>query len=39
MTDKDWLRHSVDIFGYLIPGEVKAFTSAQELEARDWVSS
>ena len=39
VTDKDWLRHSVDIFGYLIPGEVKAFTSAQELEARDWVSS
>ena len=20
VTDKDWLRHSVDIFGYLIPG-------------------
>jgi len=25
VTDKEWLRHSVDIFGYLIPGEIKAF--------------
>jgi hypothetical protein len=39
VSDKEWLRHSVDIFGYLIPGEVKAFTSAQEAEARTWVSS
>ena len=38
-TDKEWLRHSVDIFGYLIPGEVRAFTIAQEGEARTWVSS
>jgi hypothetical protein len=39
VSDKDWLRHSVDIFGYLIPGEVKAFTPDQEAEARSWVSS
>jgi hypothetical protein len=38
-SDREWLRHSVDIFGYLIPGEVKAFTSAQEDEARHWVSN
>jgi hypothetical protein len=25
VTDKEWLRHSVDIFGYLIPGEIKGF--------------
>jgi len=25
VTDKEWLRHSVDIFGYLIPGEIRAF--------------
>lgn len=39
VSDKEWLRHSVDIFGYLIPGEVKAFTSADEADARTWVSS
>ena len=36
---KDWLRHSVDIFGYLIPGEVKAFATTEEAEARAWVTS
>jgi hypothetical protein len=39
VTDKDWLRHSVDIFGYLIPGEVKAFREAEEMSARTWVTS
>ena len=39
VSDKDWLRHSVDIFGYLIPGEVKAFAPADEVEARTWVAS
>lgn len=39
VTDREWLRHSVDIFGYLIPGEVKAFTMAQEADARAWIQT
>ena len=39
VTDKDWLRHSVNIFGYLIPGEIKAFTAAEEADARAWITS
>jgi SpoIIAA-like len=39
VSDKEWLRHSVDIFGYLIPGEIRAFTPAEEGEARTWVST
>ena len=39
VSDKGWLRDSVDIFGYLIPGQVKAFAPAEEAEARTWVSS
>jgi SpoIIAA-like len=39
VTDKDWIRHSVDIFGYLIPGEVKGFTVAEEADARAWIVS
>ena len=39
VSDKEWLRDSVDIFGYLIPGQVKAFAPAEEAEARTWVSS
>ena len=39
VTDKDWLRHSVDIFGYLIPGEIKSFPTTEEDAARAWVRS
>lgn len=39
VSDKDWLRHSVDIFGYLMPGEVKAFTTAEASAARAWVKT
>jgi hypothetical protein len=39
VSDKEWLRHSVDIFGYLIPGEVKAFAPAEVAEARAWVAN
>ena len=38
-TNKEWLRHSVDILGYLIPGEVRAFAMADEGEARSWLLS
>jgi hypothetical protein len=39
VTDKEWLGRSVDIFGYLIPGEIRAFTAAEEADARAWIQS
>ena len=39
VTDNEWLRHSVSIFGYLIPGEIKAFPAAGEADARAWIAS
>jgi len=39
VTDKEWLRHSVNIFRYLIPGEIKAFAAAKEADARAWIAS
>jgi hypothetical protein len=39
VSDKDWLRHSVNLFGYLIPGEIKAYTTAEEEDARAWIAS
>ena len=39
VSDKEWLRHSVDIFGYLIPGEIKAYSTAEEADARSWIAS
>jgi len=39
VSDHDAMRHSVEVFGYLIPGKVKTFRLAQEAEARAWVSA
>jgi hypothetical protein len=39
VSDKEWLRHSVDIFGYLIPGEIKAYSTVEEADARSWITS
>jgi hypothetical protein len=39
VTDKEWLRHSVNIFGYLIPGEIKAYSTEQEADARTWIAT
>jgi SpoIIAA-like len=39
VTDRDWIRHSIDIFGYLMPGEVKGFTVADEPAARAWLAT
>jgi hypothetical protein len=39
VTNKEWLRHSVNIFGYLIPGEIKAYTTADEGDARAWIAT
>ncbi len=37
VTEKDRVRHSIEIFGYLIPGEVKGFTADEQSTARTWV--
>ena len=36
MTDKDWMRHGVAAFGWLIPGEVRVFEPAELEEAKTW---
>ena len=39
VSDKEWLRHSVNIFGYLIPGEIRAYSTREEADARAWIAS
>jgi hypothetical protein len=34
-----WVRHAVNAFGYLIPGEVKVFDLADEADASAWVTA
>jgi hypothetical protein len=38
VTDTDWIRRAIHLFGPLIPGEVSVFPAADEARARDWVS-
>lgn len=39
VTDKDWMRHSVTVFGWMIPGEIKVFGTSELADAREWVSA
>lgn len=37
VTDHDGIRTAVNVFGVLIPGEVRLFHATAAAEARDWV--
>lgn len=39
VADQDWIRHSVNVFGYLLPGKVKVFSLADEADASEWITS
>ena len=39
VTDKDWLRHSIQIFRFMIPGEVELFDLTQRQAAIDWAAA
>ena len=39
MAREAWVRHAVNLFGYLIPGEVKVYDLADEADASAWITS
>jgi hypothetical protein len=39
VSDEPWIRHTVDVLGYLIPGKVRTFSVAEEADASEWVTS
>lgn len=39
VSDKDWVRHSVNAFGYLLPGKVKVFTLDEQEETATWAAA
>ena len=39
VTDKDWLRHSIQIFRFMIPGEVELFDVTQTQAAIEWAAA
>jgi hypothetical protein len=39
VTDVGWIRHTVNALRFLIPGEVRVFTSNEAYEGCAWISS
>ena len=37
VTDVAWIRHAVSAFRFLMPGEIRVFTTGQTSEARKWI--
>ena len=38
VTDKDWAKHGVKLFGWMMPGEVKVFGDDEIADALEWAS-
>jgi hypothetical protein len=38
VTDHDWVRHVVGMFGWMVPGDVKAFPADEERSAIEWAA-
>ncbi len=39
VTDTDWIRHAVHLFGPLIPGDVRVFATSESSAARTWIAA
>jgi hypothetical protein len=39
VTDMDWIRRAVSMFGFLVPGEFRVFATSEASEARRWIAS
>jgi hypothetical protein len=37
VTDKDWMRHGVAAFGWVIPGEIRVFDPDELEQAKAWT--
>jgi len=38
VTDIDWVKHSVKLFGFLMPAQLRVFATAEAGEAREWIA-
>ena len=38
VTDVDWLRHSMQMFGWMTPGEARLFALDELAQAKEWVA-
>lgn len=38
VTDVDWIKHTVKLFAFLMPGDLRVYPTAQAAEARAWIT-
>lgn len=38
VTDVEWIKHTMHFFSFVMPAEMKTFSSAQATEARAWIA-
>jgi hypothetical protein len=38
VTDVDWIKHTMNFFSFLMPAEMKTFSSGEAAEARAWIA-
>jgi hypothetical protein len=38
VTDRDWVRHGVEMFSWMVPGDVKVFPVVDQDAAIDWAT-
>lgn len=38
VTDIDWIEHSVKLFGFLMPAQLRTFPTAEAAKAREWIA-
>jgi hypothetical protein len=39
VADADWVRRSIALFGWLVPGEIRVFTTDRRTEAETWLAN
>lgn len=39
VTDVDWIRHTMSLFAFVIPGDVRIFPMAEAAQARGWLTT
>ena len=39
MTDAEWVRRGISLFGWMVPGEIRVFTTARRADAETWLAT
>jgi hypothetical protein len=37
VTDVEWIKHTMQFFSFLTPGDLRSFPTAQAAQAREWI--